>query len=548
MNPPEAELRAEIARLRGELCCAQAERDYCQAQLERERARFESVFEGMGEGLLITDLDDRIQYANGRMTQMCGFEREEMIGRLAYEVFLPRDEWPTLRGRNARRAAGHSDVYEMELRRADGERVWVLIHATPLRDASGEVVGTIGAQLDITRRKQAEIALQNSEKQLRGVFEHAVDGLAVHDFEGNLLEVNAQFCDSLGYSRSEMVSMNVRDFELNFEGGSVAPKWESLREGGRATVEGRLKKRDGTMLSVEVRIGRVEWNGVPALLALARDVSERHSREAAQRELQARLRSVVGAASDGIVLADADGKIVLWNQSAQRLFGWSEEEALARNVCELMPERFRAAHHAGLSRVSADIAPRFEGRALSLTGQHKDGHEFPLELTLGVWREGAHTFYASILRDVTERQKMERELQNALWERRLLMEAVPDALFRLDLNGNFVAWNRPADSARANSKGATRFCSLRQSTPNAWPGPFLKPLPKARRASKRPFCTRMVRKSPTRFPPCYSTTRKAACWVWRARAAMCPNNWSSKTRCARRCVKKKFCSKKSITA
>jgi PAS domain S-box-containing protein len=444
MQSPEDELRAELARVRAELC---AEKDACervQSQLERERAHFESVFEGIGEGLLITDLDDRIQYANERMTQIYGFSREQMVGRLAYEVFLPRDEWPVLQGRNERRVAGHCD-YEVQMCRNTGERVWVLIHATPLRDASGEVVGTIGVQLDVTGRKQAEIALGNSEKQWRDVFEHAVDGLVVNDFQGNLLEVNAQFCDSLGYSREELLLMNVRDVELNFEGGSVAPKWESLRAGGRATVEGRLRRRDGTTLPVEVRIGRIEWNGVPALLALVRDVSERHSREAARRELQARLRSVVGAASDAIVLADADGKIVLWNGGAHKMFGWDEDEALARNVCELMPERFRAAHRAGMSRVSEGNPPRLEGRTLSLMGLHKDGHEFSVEVTLGVWREGAHTFYASVLRDVTERQQMERELQNALWERRLLMEAVPDALFRLDVEGNFVAWNRQVE-------------------------------------------------------------------------------------------------------
>ncbi|RYG54251.1 PAS domain S-box protein, partial [bacterium] len=166
-----AEMRAELEHARRELERARNIGHGASDLLERERAHFNSVFEGIGEGLLLTDLDDRILYANGRMLKMCGFAREEVVGRPAYEVLLPPEEWPELQGRNQRRAQGYADVYEMRLQHKNGERFWALVHATPLRDAIGEVVGTIGALRDVTTRKSAEMALRESEKRFRGVIE-----------------------------------------------------------------------------------------------------------------------------------------------------------------------------------------------------------------------------------------------------------------------------------------------------------------------------------------------------------------------------------------
>ncbi len=448
---PELELahtRRELARTRAELVQARRELEGVRENghrsselLERERAYFHSVFEGIGEGLLITDLEDRVMHANERMLKMCGFSRDEMVGRPAYEVLLPPEEWPELQGRNERRAQGHADVYEVRLQRKNGERFWTLIHATPLRDSAGNVVGTIGAQLDITKRKKAELALQKSETRLRGVIEHAVDGFIVHDFDGNLLEVNAQICNSLGYSHEELLTMNVRDFELNFREDDVLHKWQLVKNGERVTVNGRQKRRDGSSFPVEVRIGVVEWDGNEAMLALVRDTSARERREEMRRELEARFQSVVDAASDAIVLSDAQGRIMLWNEGAHKIFGWDETEAQEREVTSLMSERFRERQWAGIAHVSAGGDSALAGRALNLVGLHKDGHEFPIEMTHGVWRDGGQTFYASVIRDVSERERLERELHAALLERRLIMDAVPDVLFRLDLEGRLVSWN-----------------------------------------------------------------------------------------------------------
>ena len=217
---------------------------------------------------------------------MCGYARDEMIGRPAYELLLPPENWPALGGHNERRAQGHSDVYEVELNRKDGGHFWSLIHATPLRDANGEVIGTIGAQIDITERKWSEAALRESEERFRALIEQAVDAVMVHDENGQMLMANARVCESLGYSRAEMLNLNVAEFEMNFDSENVKINWLDLQNGALMRVDGLHLRKDGTTFPVEVNVGLVSYNGKRVMLAIARDVTNRKQHEA---EMQASL-------------------------------------------------------------------------------------------------------------------------------------------------------------------------------------------------------------------------------------------------------------------
>ena len=271
------------AALEAHLRHTQEKLDFSQQQLRESEAHFRSVFEGMGEGLLITDLRDVVSYANERMAKMTGYSRDEMLGRPAYELFLPREDWPSLGTHNERRAQGHSDVYEAQLQRKDGSQFWSLIHATPLRDAGGKVIGTIGAQIDVTERKRAEAALRESEERFRALVEQAVDAVMVHDETGQMLMANARVCESLGYSRDEMLNLHVSDFEMNFDSENIEQNWEKLRSGASMRVDGLHQRKDGTTFPVEVNVGLVQFDGKRVMLAIARDVTRRKQHEAAMQ-------------------------------------------------------------------------------------------------------------------------------------------------------------------------------------------------------------------------------------------------------------------------
>ena len=142
------------------------------------------------------------------------------------------------------------------------------------------------------------------------------------------------------------------------------------------------------------------------------DVTEHKQAEDALRESEALFRAVSESAHDAIVTADSSGKIIKWNPSAGHTFGYSQSEAIGQSLTFLMPGRFRDQHVAGMNRVSAGGEPHVMGSPVELVGLRKDGSEFPLDLSLAQWdiREGH--FFTAVIRDVTERKKVELELDH----------------------------------------------------------------------------------------------------------------------------------------
>jgi PAS domain S-box-containing protein len=124
--------------------------------LRDSEARLRTVVESLGEGLLITDLDDVVQIVNARMLALTGFTDEEMKGRRAYELLLPPTEWGKVASRHERRSKGITERFETQLVRKDGSSFWAEVNASPLCDPPGMVIGTLSVTNDISARKQDE--------------------------------------------------------------------------------------------------------------------------------------------------------------------------------------------------------------------------------------------------------------------------------------------------------------------------------------------------------------------------------------------------------
>jgi two-component system cell cycle sensor histidine kinase/response regulator CckA len=168
------------------------ERTRAVAALRESETRFRSVVESLGEGLLVTDLEDRVLYANARIEEVFGYTLDELVGRIAYEVLHPGEEADRIRSALERRMQGVSDTYEMQIRRKDGKRIWLRVIGTPLRDAAGTIVGTVGAIADVTERRQLEEQLRQSQKM--DAIGRLAGGVA-HDFNNVLMAIksNAHF-------------------------------------------------------------------------------------------------------------------------------------------------------------------------------------------------------------------------------------------------------------------------------------------------------------------------------------------------------------------
>ena len=137
-------------------------------RLQEREEFYRSILESLGEGIVITDRESRILYANSRIECLTGRMRAELIGAVSYELLSPKEEWPAMRRRLKERLAGKEESYELEHARKDGERHWVSVRAMPYRNARGDIVGTIGLVSCIKERKTLEFENEYLQEELRG--------------------------------------------------------------------------------------------------------------------------------------------------------------------------------------------------------------------------------------------------------------------------------------------------------------------------------------------------------------------------------------------
>jgi two-component system, LuxR family, sensor kinase FixL len=139
-------------------------------------------------------------------------------------------------------------------------------------------------------------------------------------------------------------------------------------------------------------------------IAHARTLDDLRRREKELSALELRFRSVVQSANDAIVLANANGNIVLWNKAAEAVFGYAEEEMLNLPIEALFQATYRRAQTAGFERFRVTGRSNLIGKTVQLDGLRKDGTVFPVELSLAAWSTDGETMFTAIFRDITERR------------------------------------------------------------------------------------------------------------------------------------------------
>ena len=145
------------------------------------------------------------------------------------------------------------------------------------------------------------------------------------------------------------------------------------------------------------------------VIALVGERLLRNSREAAAQEAQ--LRSILDTVPEAMIVINPDGVIQSFSAAAVRLFGWTPEEAIGRNVSVLMPTPFREEHDRYLERYMDTGERRIIGVGRIVVGERKDGSTFPMELAVGESRVGRERFFTGFVRDLTETRDKERRLQ-----------------------------------------------------------------------------------------------------------------------------------------
>lgn len=260
--------------------------------------------------------------ANNSFCQRSGYSREELIGRqissLACELGRSVFDAQIAQSISRRR------IWKGETRqqRKDGETYWTESTIIPVADTDGQIEKCVVTQIDITAQKEAERSYQNEFATTQTILRNGVDGLHVSDENGNLLEVSDSFCATLGYTREEMLGMNITRWDALIPPEEV-PKItkKHLREQKRVQFTTVHRRKDGSTFPVQIVGWPLVLNGKPATCYIAHDITE--SENAKRQILQSKQREDLAraAARVGVWEWNLQTNTMVWEKEMFLLYG-----------------------------------------------------------------------------------------------------------------------------------------------------------------------------------------------------------------------------------
>jgi PAS domain S-box-containing protein len=384
-------------------------------------------------GIFLTDTEGRCTYTNPRCQSIFGFTLEESLGNGWAQFVHPEDRAPVFQDWFDYIHGGHEYSRELRFQDSQGLIRFVQVRSAPMVSATGQLLGHVGTVEDVTESKQAVLALRESESKYRMLMEQASDGIHTYDLEGNFIETNSKLCEMLGYTREELLRLNVRDLIPLEEIASAPLRLAELRAGETIISERQLRRKDGTVLPVEIS-GKMLPNG--ALQAIIRDITKRKRAEEAIR-FQTHLLDTVEQA---VIATDLSGTVIYWNRFAEQLYGWPATEVIGHNIIDTL------ASQATQDRASEIMSHLTAGESWSgeFIVRRRDGTTFPAMITdTPIYNDGSVMVgIVGLSVDITERKRAEAALGESERFARSTIDALPQHIAVLDEKGTIIATNK----------------------------------------------------------------------------------------------------------
>jgi len=252
--------------------------------------------------------------------------------------------------------------------------------------------------------------LRDAEARVSNIVDAAMDPIVTVDDAQRIVGFNAAAEQAFGFARNAVMGRSLD--MLIPEGYRAAHRRHVERFGATGVTSRRMGasvlsalRADGQEFPIEASISQHTDGGRRFYTAILRDVSERTDAETLLTRSEMRLRSILDSAMDAIITTDDAQNVVLFNNAAETMFGWSRQEALGAPLGQFIPERFRRAHGEHVARFgeAGTTSRRMGGSLRIVTGLRRDGEEFPIDASISQVVEGDRRFYTVILRDVTAR-------------------------------------------------------------------------------------------------------------------------------------------------
>lgn len=414
-----------------------------QAQWDSE-SRFRAVVESLNEGLILTDLEDRIIYINHRMTELCGWTMDELAGNPAHRFFIPKDKQEDHAARIKRRQRGSAERYELQLLRKDGTTFWAEIYGSPYRDSASNVIGTIGIVTDISEMRWNE-RLQSALYRINAV------NLATNDIQQMFAQLHG-IISELMYAKNFYIALydpatTMISFPYFVDEYDPPPPPRPFSHGSTEYILTSGEILHAPLEVFDTLTGRgdveligaqaVDWLGIPlkyggktfGVLAIQSYdpkitfsekekeilvfVSEHISTAIRQRWEEERFRIVWEGSTEGMRVTDKDGNIVMVNEAYCALVKKKKEDLMGRSfhyAYKNVDDDIRPHVEIYKDRFRNNTIPRWVETQISLW----NNESIAIEMTTSYITLGSNErMLLSIFRNVTERKRLEDQLLHA---------------------------------------------------------------------------------------------------------------------------------------
>ena len=364
-----------------------------------------------GTGIYIVQ-KGKFRYVNPLFLQLTGYSRSELLGKYSLDLVHPEDREAVRQKAVSSLKGGSSVPYEYRFTKKNGDVIWVLekVISTEYKGKRA----TVGSFLDITELKEAEEALAESQAKYRSIVETGGAGVLIGDLGGNITFVNEPFCKMLGYSQEELVGKPFADFLHPDDKLSVLNKFvEGLQHPETEyQLEFRAMHKDGHAVWIYPSVSPVfHKETLTAGMAIIWDITERKKLEDALKKSEERYRTILEEIQDNYFETDLAGNFTFVNDSMSRAMGYSKEELMGMNYRTLAAKEDVEVVFQDFNRVYRTGETM---KGLSYKFIQKNGNVGFGELSVSAIKDegGNIVGFRGVARDVTERKRLERELND----------------------------------------------------------------------------------------------------------------------------------------